>query len=397
MKTAGATVAAISGSMAFPGILKYARGEDAIKFGVCVTLSGPASVQGEDMADASKLAAEHINAKGGLLGRKVEIVVRDDGGNPALSATRVKEMIERDKINFVAGGNISSTGHAQHQQTVPKKILNMVNCMSEDVTAVPMFSKYSFHPDVTPYMLSAVMGKFAAERWERKWYFLIADYAFGWQNYNAFSKVLKEYKGENLGISPHPIGQADFSTYIGKIIAAKPTVLITINAGMDQVNSWKQLRDFGVFDQMKVVGVIFMSCAIWSLGIEAVMGGYGGCTFYWEAPESKDFADIYWKRFNRAPSDDGMSQYESVMEICSAVQRAKSLNVDKLVKELEGHRFKWCKGEEWWRPCDHQAIQDIYVLSTKKPTRKYDTFVIEDKKGGEELAKSCEEQGHKKS
>lgn len=399
LKTAGVTGLAVSSSMGFPGVLKYGLGEVPIKLGTCLSLSGTMSTQGEDMADATKMAVEEINAKGGLLGRKVELCLRDDAANPALAATRAKELIEKEKVNFMAGANTGATVHAQHQQTAPKKILYMANAMSNDITAVPMFSKYSFHPDITPWMLANVMGRFTAEKLGKRWYFVFADYAYGWQTYESFSAVLKEYKGENLGISPHPLGASDYSTYIGRIMAAQPEVLISISPGRDQINSWKQFRDFGIFEKMKVATSIFIPSQIWSVGVEAVLGGYGGTTFYWEAPETRQHADAFWKMFGRPPTDDGSSQYECVMEIFSAVERAKSLDSDKLVKELEGHKFKWAKTEEYWRAGDHQAIQDIYVLEPKKPSGKYgiyDTFTILDRKGGEQIVKTCEEQGHKK-
>ena len=75
------------------------------------------------------------------------------------------------------------------------------------------------------------------------------------------------------------------------------------------------------------------------------------------------------------------------------------MDVEKLIKAMEGHKFKWAKTEEWWRPCDHQAIQDVYILEPKKPSgqfSKYDCFKIIERKGGEILARTCEDQGHKK-
>ena len=78
------------------------------------------------------------------------------------------------------------------------------------------------------------------------------------------------------------------------------------------------------------------------------------------------------------------------------MKRAKSLDSEKIIEALEGHKFKWAKTEEQWRACDHQAIQDIYILKAKKAKRKYDVFDIVDRIGGEQLTRTCEEQGHKK-
>ncbi|OGP87851.1 MAG: hypothetical protein A2157_10600 [Deltaproteobacteria bacterium RBG_16_47_11] len=400
LKTAGATAVAVGGTTGFPTILKYALGETPIKLGAVCSMSGTMSILGQDMIDASMLAEEQINAKGGIIGRKLQILARDDAGNVGLSTTRTKELIEKDKVNFLAGANLGSTVIAQLEQVLPhKNVMYIANAMSDPITAVPAFSRRMFHSDITPYMMGQTIARYTAEKLGKRWYFLMADYAWGWQNYEAYAKVLAEYKGENLGISPHPLGTKDFSPYIGKIMAANPEVLIQIAPGFDQVNAFKQLREFGAFDKMKIVTGLYMPGTIWAVGWEVIADSTGGATFYWEAPETKEVSDAFWKKFNRPPTDDALSQYEAVREICSAVERAKSMDVEKLIKAMEGHKFKWAKTEEWWRPCDHQAIQDVYILEPKKPSgqfSKYDCFKIIERKGGEILARTCEDQGHKK-
>lgn len=396
LKTTGAAGVAVGATMGFPAILKYARGETPIKIGVPAALSGTASLLGAEFRDGSILAAEHVNAEGGILGRKVEVIVRDTAGTAAGASTRAKEFIESDKVDFMAGGNLGHEGLAIHEQTYPRKMIYMANTMSDPIPAVPTFSKYTFHPDLAPFMMGNVVGRFVAEKLGRRWYFLIGDYAWGWQNYDGFSRVLKEYKGENLGVSPHPVGTKDFSPYIGKIMAAKPEVLIQVAPGFDQVNSWKQLREFGAFEKMHIVTALFMPGTIWAVGAEVVMGGYGGATFYWEAPETKPMSDLFEKRFGRPPTDDALSQYESVRELCDAAKRANSLDSEKIIEALEDHHFKWAKTEEWWRGCDHQCIQDVYILKPKMPKRKYDCFEIIGQIGGEKIARTCEEEGHKK-
>lgn len=396
LKTAGATTAAVGASIGFPGILKYARGETPIKIGVPASLSGPTSLLGKEFEDASKWAAAEVNEEGGLLGRKVELVIRDTAGKSELASTRAKEMIEKDKVDFMCGANLGNEVLAVHEQTYPRKMIFMANSMSDPIPAVPTFSKYTFHPDQTPFTAGNVVGHFAAKNFGKRWYFLIADYAWGWQNYDGFTRVLKSIKGTNLGVSPAPMGTTDFSPYIGKIMAAKPDVLVVVNAGFDQVNSWKQLREFGAFDKMQIVASLFMPGTIWAVGVDVVMGGYGGATFWWDTPESRPASEKFRKRFNRAPTDDALSQYESMRELCDAVKRANSMEAEKIIKALEGHHFKWAKTEEYWRPCDHQDIQDVYILKPKRPKAKYDTFEVVDRIGGEGICKTCAEEGHKK-
>ena len=154
LKTAGATVGALGATLGFPPILKFALGETPIKIGVPASLSGTASLLGTEFRDASILAAEHVNAKGGLLGRKVEVIVRDTAGSAQGASTRAKELIENDKVDFMAGACLGHEGLAVHEQTYPKKMLYICNTMSDPIPAVPTFSKYTFHTDLAPFMMA---------------------------------------------------------------------------------------------------------------------------------------------------------------------------------------------------------------------------------------------------
>jgi branched-chain amino acid transport system substrate-binding protein len=101
------------------------------------------------------------------------------------------------------------------------------------------------------------------------------------------------------------------------------------------------------------------------------------------------------KKNNRPPSDDHVIGYEGMMELASAAERVKSLDPDKIINTLEEHRFQWTKGPQYWRKCDHQAIQDLCVVTPKKPQKQYDIFQILDRMGGEKIARPCHELGLK--
>jgi branched-chain amino acid transport system substrate-binding protein len=399
LKNSGKSAAVIGGALAFPEIIR-SRGhaaEDTIKIGTMFAISGPYAVNGTDRTDGALFAAEQINAKGGLLGKKVEVIVRDEQANAGVAATRAKELVEKEKIKFLIGGTSSATIPAMKDQTAPNGVLMMVSCMADSITTPQGFDKTIFHIYPQTWMAANTMGRFAAKNFGTKWYFLVADYAWGWDNYNSYTAVLNEFKGTNLGMASHPLGATDFSPYITKIMAAKPDVLITVSAGRDQVNSWKQLREFGAFEKMKVCGTVLYFSNVLGVGVDAFWGGYGQTPFYWEDEQesTRKFVEAFFKRYNRPPSCDTATTYEGTMEFLSAVQRTESLDPNKIISAMEGHKFQWARGPQYWRKCDHQSIQDLYVVTPKKPQKKYDIFQIAGKMGAETIVKSCEDQGFK--
>jgi branched-chain amino acid transport system substrate-binding protein len=398
LKKSGMTMGAIGGTLAFPHILRStAHAADTVKLGVMFAISGPYAASGTERMEGALFAVEEINAKGGILGKKLEALVRDEQANPGVAATRAKELVEKEKINFLVGGNSSATVPAMRDQTVPHKVLFTACCMADSISTAAGFDRTLFHSYPTSWMAAQVMGRFAAKNFGTKWYFLIADYAWGWDNFNSYSAVLNEFKGQALGVAAHPLGASDFSPYITKIVAAKPEVIITVNAGRDQINSWKQLREFGAFEQSKVVGTVLYYSSVLGVGVDALWGGYGSTPFYWEEdlPTTKKFVEAFRKKHNKPPTDDHADAYEAVMELAAGAQRAGSLEPEKIIAAMEGHRFEWTKTPESWRKCDHQAIMDIYVVTPKKPKQKFDIFQVVDKMGGEKIAKSCQELGHK--
>jgi branched-chain amino acid transport system substrate-binding protein len=399
LKTSGKTAGLVGGAIAFPTVFRSTAraAEDTVKVGIMFSLSGPYAPAGTDRTNGVLMAVEELNAKNGILGRKIETFVRDDQANPGIAATRTKELVEKEAIKFLVGGNTSACVPAMKDQTAPKKVIFMVGCMADTTFAAPVFDRTIFHIYPSAWMCGNVMGRYAAKNFGKKWYFLIADYSWGWENFNSFSAVLNEFNGTNLGVTGHPLAASDFSPYITKIMAVKPEVLIVVNGGRDQINSWKQLREFGAFEKMKIVGTVLYFSSVLGAGVDAVWGGYGSCLFYWEdqLETTRQFVDKFMKKNNRPPSDDHVIGYEGMMELASAAERVKSLDPDKIINTLEEHRFQWTKGPQYWRKCDHQAIQDLCVVTPKKPQKQYDIFQILDRMGGEKIARPCHELGLK--
>ena len=229
-----ATTTAGAAAMAFPAVL-HAQGKDPIRVGFPLPLTGPFGALAADQQRGAQLGADELNAKGGILGRKVEVLFRDDQLKPAVGAQRTKELIENEKVQFIVGGLAAHVQMAINEQTKKSKVLFISVSQSDEISAKPDTSPITFHEALNPTITSRAVGGWIADNLGKKWWIIYADYAWGKQNNAVLQDVLKKKGGTVLGATPYPLGSAEFSAHLPKIQAAKPEVLVTVTPGADNI------------------------------------------------------------------------------------------------------------------------------------------------------------------
>lgn len=394
-------VGAIAGGAVLPHIA-LAQAKEPIKIGFPVPLTGPYGPEAADQVAGATLAIEEFNARGGVLGRKVEILVRDDQLKPGIAAQRAKELIENEKVHFMSGVLAAHVQMAVNEQTKKARMIYFSISQSNEITAVPDWSLWTFHEAINPYITSHAVGGWAVENLGKRFYVLYADYAFGQQLRDGFKKVFETKGATLLGATPHPLGATDYSAYFPRIQDAKPDVLILANFGKDQLNSVKQAHSFGLKAQMKLLCPVLLMTTRREGGAEAFEGVYGGTTFYWELADrnlsAKRFVEAFQKRWGRPPIDYAGYAYSAMRILLEAVERVGTTDSDKVAKALEGVVYDTYKGKQWIRKCDHQSFQDVYVLRSRGPKeQKGDWGVFEiaaTVTASEALERSCKELGH---
>jgi branched-chain amino acid transport system substrate-binding protein len=235
------------------------------------------------------------------------------------------------------------------------------------------------------------------KKYGKRWYFLTSDYAYGWQMTDGFRRKGKEYGIIDVGETKHPLGTSDYSSYMPRILAANPDVLFLDNFGKDQINAVKQATAFGLKKKMQIVCPILLMSSRLGGGEEAFDGVIGGVSFYWESnhPTAKEFVKAFQKMHGRPPIDYAGYAYSGVKELLTGVIRAGGLDPVALATAIEGRTYDNYKGEQWWRPCDHQSQQDVFIIRSKKGKGEYDVFeIIATVSGkGERLLRTCVEVG----
>ena len=366
-----ATTAAGAAALSFPASLR-AQSQDPLRIGCPLPLTGPFAALAADMQRGAQLAEEQLNAAGGVMGRKVEVLFRDDQLKPAVGAQRTKELIENDKAQFIVGGLAAHVQMAINEQTKKSKVLYISTSQSDEISAKPDTSPITFHEALNPTITSRVMGTWIAQNLGKKWWIIYADYAWGKQNNAVLTETLAKQGGTLLGTTPYPLGSAEFSAHLPKIQAAKPDVLVNVAPGADNIALHKQVISFGMKKTMKMAQPLLWISYLKEGGPELYQDVYGAINWYWELqdsiPSAKKFVDASMKKFNLPPGDYGAYSYSGVLEVARGVELAKSTDADQVANALRKNpTYDHFKGKQWWRTCDNKSFQDMWIMKGRGP------------------------------
>jgi branched-chain amino acid transport system substrate-binding protein len=389
---------------ASPFMFNIARAQGApIKIGFPVPLTGAFSAEAQDQVRAAEIAIKDFNDAGGFGGRKAELLVRDDKLNPGEAATRTLELIEKDKVNFIVGSLSAATQLSINAVSRDRKIIFNSISQSDAINDAKDWSLYTFHEALNPHLTAGAVARYAFPKFGKRIVYLTADYAYGHEMVRGFQRAGGPLGATTLADIRHPLGVADYSAFLPRIQALKPDVLVLANFGRDLVNSAKQVTDFGLKANCKVIAPVLLYTARQAGGADAFEGILGGTSYYWRMedtiPAAKAFNDKFRKAHGGAvPSDYGALGYAGIRSVLQAVLNAKSTDSVPVSIALRQLKYNWYKGEQFYRKCDHQSVQSVVIVESKSKNMKdkYDVFnVLATEAPNEANLRTCDEMGHK--
>jgi branched-chain amino acid transport system substrate-binding protein len=399
-----AGIAAAAVAATGPYYLRYARAASGpIKIGFPVPLTGPYGTEAKDQATCAQIAVDEFNAAGGLKGRKVELLVRDSKLNPGEAAKRALELTESDKVDFLCGCLSASVQLAVNQVAAKHGVIYNSISQSDAINNASDFTKYTFHEALNPHLTSGAVGRYVFPKYGKKVAYLLADYAYGHEMLAGFKAVGEKFNVETVAEVRAPLGTTDFSTFFPRIQAAKPDVLICINFGRDQLNTIKQANDFGLKQQMQIAYPVILITERLAAGPGPFEGIIGGMNYYWGIEDkyasAKRLNDAYRKVRNGAvPSGYGAYAYAGIYGILEGVKKAGTTDADSVIAAMEAMKYDAYKGEEYFRKCDHQAVQSVFIVQSKpaaKVKSTYDVFeVVKTDPANVDNLRTCDEEGH---
>jgi branched-chain amino acid transport system substrate-binding protein len=403
LKGAIAGTAAMGAGSLLPRVAR-AQEKEPILVGITSPLSGNFGDMGAAERRGMEMAMNEFNAKGGVLGRKIEMLLEDTQTNPMVGSRKASRLIKREKVNFLMG-EVSSAAAvaigevAQAEQTI------YINCNGNtDSLTDEKCHRYTFRVAPSVTMFARAVATYLADNVGKKWYFFTHDYTGGHTSALAMRKILEAKGGTFLGETLIPMGTTDFSGQILKMQQAKPEVFIPNVFGTDAINLFKQLNEFGVTkeygNRMGSILRDYLDC--WASG-PGIIPGYSCIEWYHDQPQVPGVADFI-KRFQKTfpgspipiPENNGFTGYIGMKALLLAVEKAGTTDSKAVVKALEGLRYNEpANGSDVYiREWDHQFLTDFYLIRSKQPGEmkdKFDLLEVMAKLPGEKYPKSREE------
>jgi branched-chain amino acid transport system substrate-binding protein len=347
-----------------PAILSFGQGDQPIKIGFVDPLTGTYAAEGESETRGGKMALAEINAKGGVLGRKLQLLIEDDAADTGLAAQKTHKLIDQDKVALLMGTVSSAASLAVSQVAHQAGMIFMCTGGHTDPVTGSQCHWTTFRICTTTYMLAGGLAETLFKKFGGKWYFLTPDYAFGHTLQASYAEILKKLGGTNLGNSLAPLGTTDFSSYLIKAASTNPNVLVNLTDGQDRINSMKQAAQFGLFKKFAIGGGLSELEVLRALPPEARQG-WTVLEWWWDQPDTprvKAWVASYRKMFTDGsyPSARTWFGYAGMHSLALGVAKAKSLQATKVARALEGLELppevKLQPNRVYFRAADHQLM-----------------------------------------
>ena len=318
-----------------------------------------------------QLAVEQINAQGGLLGRKVEVIARDDAGKPEEALRHAVELTSNEKVDVLAGGFFSNIGLALADHAAKNKRLFVASEPLTDAIVWDKGNRYTFRLRPSTYMQAAMLVEEAAKLPAKRWATIAPNYEYGQSAVASFKELLKakrpdvEFVGEQWPAQ----GKLEAGSTLSAIMATKPDAIFNVTFGADLARLVREGNQRNVFPKTPVVSVLSGEPEYLDIlkdeTPKLVDGGGWIVTGYpWDQLDSKDhasFAASYYKRFNENPKLGSVVGYATMQAIFAAINKAKSTDNEKLVIAMRGLKFSTPFGPAEFRAIDQQSTMGAFV------------------------------------
>ena len=371
-----------------------ARGETPIRIGMVDPFTGVYAAVAQNELVGAKLAVEQINAKGGVLGRPIELLVEDSANDVGTGVQKTRKLIERDQVSFIVGDVNSGIAQAIAQVTAEKKVLHVVSGGHTDSITGKDCKWNVYRVCNTTRMEANSVTDLLFNKYGKKWHFITPDYAFGHTLYDACAANLKKLGGTITGNELTPLGTSDFSAYLIKARAANPDVLLLLPQGSDMVNCLKQIVQFGINKQIHVAGTQQELESLEALPPEARIGIWM-FEWYWKQPNTPhlaDFvADIRKRTDGKVPTARTWFGFTSVHTYALVANREKTLDAQKLAQALGDFELppeiKLQPNKVYYRKGDHQLMTSAFVGEAQsKGSDPEDLFQVNEIVAGDKTA-----------
>jgi branched-chain amino acid transport system substrate-binding protein len=338
---------------------------DPLKIGMATTLSGAIALFGVANENAAQLAVEELNEAGGVLGRPVELIVRDDEARPEEGVAHMRDFILTEEVDVVLGPVSSGVALAQTELALEHQIPFIVHTSNTEALTVTNWHEYLISVVPNTGMEARAQGVDLAQSEYTQWATIAPDYEFGRIQTGTFVETMQADNPDvDIVEQQWPeLGEADFQPFITSLMGTGAEAIYSPLFAGDLITFSRQADDLGFFDRVYFTA-LYETDALAELGDEVDLEGvraYSRCPFTIDTPQMADFVDRYTERYGNVPSDWACMAYDAVHLWAQLVEAAGSADADAVIAQVPGFEFTSLRGDTYIREIDHQAAVASYI------------------------------------
>ena len=339
-----------------------------VKIGILNDQSGVyADYGGKYSVQAAKMAIEDFG--GEVLGQKVELVTADHQNKPDLASSIARRWYDTEGVDMITELTTSSVALAIQDLSKEKKKIDIVVGAATSRITGDACTPYGFHWAYDTRALAVGTGGALVESGGDSWFFMTADYAFGYALEKDTSDIVTSKGGKVLGSVRIPLNSSDFSSFLLQAQSSKAKIIGLANAGLDTTNSIKQAAEFGIVKGgQKLAGLLMTLSEVHGLGLEAAQGLVLTEGFYWDHDDkARAFSERFMKRTGRMPSMIHAGTYSATLSYLKAVKAAGTKDSDAVAAKLKELPVDdaFAQGKVL---ANGRMVHDMYLFEVKKPS-----------------------------
>ncbi len=318
-----------------------------------------------------ELAIEQVNAGGGVQGKKLQLVTRDDNGNPGDAVRAAEELLAREKVDVLTGTFLSHVGLAMTDFARQKKVFFLAAEPLTDKIVWENGNRYTFRLRPSTYMQVAMLVPEAVQLRKKRWALVYPNYEYGQSAVATFKALMKAAQPdvEFVAEQATPLGKVDAGSVVQALADAKPDAIFNVLFAADLAKFVREGNTRGLFQGRGVVSLLSGEPEYLDTLKGETPDGWIVTGYPWQAiqtPEHKAFLDAYQKRFGDYPRAGSVVGYNAILSLAAGLQRAGSADTERLIAAFRGLQLDTPFGPITYRAQDHQSTMGAFVGKTKQ-------------------------------
>lgn len=361
-------LAAAALGLALSGLSTAARADGEIKIGEINSYSALPSFT-DPYRKGWQLAVEEINAAGGIKGKKLVVISKDDNGKPADAVTAANELVASEGVAMISGTFFSNIGLAVSDFAKQKKVFFLAGEPLTDAVTMASGNRYTFRLRPSNYMQAAMLADEAAKLPAKRWATVAPNYEYGQSAVAVFKALLSKKRPDIQWVSEQwpPQGKIDAGPVVQALAADKPEAILNVTFGPDLVKFVREGNTRGLFKDRAVVSFLTGEPEYLDPLKDETPEGWIVTGYPWydiKTPEHAAFLKAYQAKYNDYPRLGSVVGYELIKSAATILAKADSSDADKLIAAAEGIKLASPFGEITYRKEDHQSTLGAYVGKT---------------------------------